>query len=165
VRGNHRGKGQCVITIDDLGFRIRTTRCVKKEKAPMSDRQWWDAVFASIDGRQTHAFVAFLCEDGVFRYGSNPDVHGRTAITSFVDQVFSTFRASAHELERCWDVNDCRIAQGIVTYTRLDNAKVSLPFCNVLTMRGGLAARYEIFVDPTPLFRPVSADEALTVSR
>ena len=38
-----------------------------------------------------------------------------------------------------------------MTYTRLDDAKVSLPFCNVLTMQDNLVARYEIFIDPTPL--------------
>jgi hypothetical protein len=119
----------------------------------MGTRQWWEEVFTCIDGRRTPAFVGFLCEDAMFRYGSNPEVHGRAAIASCVDGVFATFRASAHELQRYWDVADCRIAQGIVTYTRLDDAKVTLPFCNVLTMRDNLAARYEIFVDPTPLFR------------
>jgi SnoaL-like domain len=119
----------------------------------MGTRQWLEKLFASIDARQTRAFVGFLCEDAVFRYGSNPEVHGREAIAHCVDQVFATFRASEHELQRHWDIADCRIAQGIVTYTRLDDAKVSLPFCNVLTMRGDFAARYEIFVDPTPLMR------------
>jgi ketosteroid isomerase-like protein len=115
--------------------------------------QWWGEIFASIDARWTRAFVEFLCEDAIFRYGSSPEVRGRAAIASCVDQVFTTFRASAHELQRHWDVGDCRIAQGIVTYTRLDDEKVSLPFCNVLTMRGDLASRYEVFVDPTPLMR------------
>ena len=119
----------------------------------MKTDEWWKKLFASIDARQTRTFVGFLSGDAMFRYGSNPEVHGREAIAATVDYVFTTFKASAHELTRYWDTSDCRIAQGIVTYTRLDDAKVSLPFCNVLTMRGDLAARYEIFVDPTPLMR------------
>jgi ketosteroid isomerase-like protein len=119
----------------------------------VSTQKWWNELFASIDARQTRAFVGFLTEDAMFRYGSNPEVNGREAIAATVDYVFTTFRASVHELKRHWDASDCRIAQGIVTYTRLDDAKVSLPFCNVLTMRGDRAARYEIFVDPTPLMR------------
>ena len=119
----------------------------------MKTQEWWKELFVSIDSRQTRKFVGFLSEDAMFRYGSNPEVHGREAIAATVDYVFTTFRASLHELQRHWEVADCRIAQGIVTYTRLDDAKVSLPFCNVLTMRGEIASRYEIFVDPTPLAR------------
>lgn len=119
----------------------------------MNINKWWESLFATIDARQTPGFVAYLCEDGLFRYGSNPEIVGRAAIATCVDQVFSTFLASEHELKRCWEVDNCRIAQGVVTYTRLDHAKVSLPFCNVLTMRGTLVERYEIFIDPTPLMQ------------
>jgi SnoaL-like domain len=118
----------------------------------MGTQGWWQELIATIDARQTQAFASFLCEDAVFRYGSNADVHGRAAIATVVDQVFATFRASSHELQRWFEVEDCRIGQGIVTYTRRDHTKVALPFCNVLTMRGDLVSRYEIFIDPTPLY-------------
>jgi ketosteroid isomerase-like protein len=117
----------------------------------MRTRQWLEVLFACIDARRTQEFVALLREDASFRYGSNPDVHGRAAIAACVDHVFTTFRASSHELLRYWDTADCRIAQGVVTYTRLDDTRVSLPFCNVLTMQDNLVARYEIYIDPTPL--------------
>jgi len=117
----------------------------------MATQRWWQDLFAIIDTRQTHAFVRLLCEDASFRYGSNADVQGRAAIGACVDHVFTTFRASSHQLQRCWEIDDCRIGQGIVTYTRLDAQQVVLPFCNVLTMRDGLVSRYEIFIDPTPL--------------
>jgi hypothetical protein len=120
----------------------------------MQTQQWLEKLFASIDARETKEFVGFLTEDASFRYGSNVDVHGRPAIAACVDYVFTTFRASAHQLLRFWDTADCRIAQGVVTYTRLDDAKVSLPFCNLLTMHNNLVARYEIFIDPTPLMSP-----------
>jgi ketosteroid isomerase-like protein len=123
-------------------------------ESKMRTQQWLDELFASIDARQTQAFVGFLSEDAVFRYGSNAEVQGRTAIAACVDYVFTTFRASAHQLLRSWDTADCRIAQGVVTYTRLDERKVSLPFCNVLTMQDNLVSRYEIFIDPTPLMSP-----------
>ena len=100
----------------------------------MQTQQWLEKLFASIDARETKEFVGFLTEDASFRYGSNVDVHGRPAIAACVDYVFTTFRASSHQLLRHWDTADCRIAQGVVTYTRLDDRKVSLPFCNVLTM-------------------------------
>ena len=117
----------------------------------MAIQSWWQQLFATIDERRTEAFVGFLCDDAVFRYGSNAEVPGRAAIAAVVDQVFTTFRASSHHLQRCWEVGDCRIGQGIVTYMRLDRTQVALPFCNVLTMHDNLVARYEIFIDPTPL--------------
>ena len=117
----------------------------------MRTQQWLEELFASIDARETDTFVAFLREDALFRYGSNPAVNGRAAIATCVDQVFATFRASTHQLHRFWETADCRIAQGVVTYTRLDGSKVALPFCNVLTMHDNLVARYEIFIDPTPM--------------
>ena len=120
----------------------------------MQTRQWLDGLFGCIDTRQTQTFVGFLREDALFRYGSNAEVHGRAAIAACVDYVFTTFRASSHQLLRHWDTADCRIAQGVVTYTRLDDRKVSLPFCNVLTMHDNLVSRYEIFIDPTPLMAP-----------
>lgn len=120
----------------------------------MSTEQWLEELFASIDARQTQAFAAFLSEDASFRYGSNPDVRGRAAIAAFVDQIFASFSASSHRLQRYWDTAGCRIAQGVVTYTRLDGSKVSLPFCNVLTMQDELVTNYEIFIDPTPMMSP-----------
>ena len=120
----------------------------------MQSRQWLDDLFRCIDARQTQEFVGFLNEDALFRYGSNAEVHGRAAIAACVDYVFTTFRASSHQLLRHWETADCHIAQGVVTYTRLDDRNVSLPFCNVLTMRDALVSRYEIFIDPTPLMAP-----------
>ncbi len=120
----------------------------------MQTQQWLEKLFASIDARETKEFVGFLSADALFRYGSNVDVHGREAIAACVDYVFTTFRASSHQLLRHWDTADVRIAQGVVTYTRLDDRKVSLPFCNLLTMHNNLVTRYEIFIDPTPLMSP-----------
>lgn len=119
----------------------------------MRSQEWLEKLFGSIDGRQTGAFLGFLSEDASFRYGSNPDVHGRAAIGAVVDQVFASFKACSHEVQRSWDTADCRIAQGLVTYTRLDGSKVTLPFCNIMTMRDDLVSRYEIFIDPTPMMR------------
>lgn len=118
----------------------------------MQSSQWWDSLFASIDAKQTAAFTAVLCEDAVFRYGSGPEVCGRSAIAAVVEQVFASFRSCSHQVLRRWEIDEMRICHGIVSYTRLDDKTVSLPFCNLFTMRGEQVARYEIYIDPTPLF-------------
>lgn len=119
----------------------------------MQSKQWWDSLFRIIDGKQAAEFAAVLTEDAVFRYGSGPEVSGRAAVTAFVEQVFQTFRSCSHRLLRHWDIEDAKICQGVVTYTLSDGRAVQLPFCNVLTTRGEQVARYEIYVDPTPMLQ------------
>jgi ketosteroid isomerase-like protein len=113
--------------------------------------QWWTRLFSCIDARQAASFARLLCEDAVFRYGSNAEVCGRSAIASFVEQFFATLRSCEHRVQQRWEFDDARICHGLVTYTRLDGQAIELPFCNVMTLRGDLILRYEIFIDPTPL--------------
>ena len=144
---NRRTKDLLAITLARLHFFIRT-----RDGNEMQTQQWLEKLFASIDARQTNEFVGFLSADALFRYGSNVDVHGREAIAACVDYVFTTFRASSHQLLRHWDTADVRIAQGVVTYTRLDGAQVTIPFVNVFYLRGDKVARYLIYIDNGPLF-------------
>lgn len=118
--------------------------------------QWWTQLFSCIDARQAATFARFLCEDAVFRYGSTPEVQGRAAIATFVEQFFATLRSCEHRLLQRWEFGECRICRGLVTYTRLDGRAIELPFCNIMTMRGDLILRYEVFVDPTPLSAPAA---------
>jgi ketosteroid isomerase-like protein len=117
----------------------------------MTTQDWRQRLFASIDAKDAPAFASFLCEDGTFRYGSGPEITGRAAVEAVVRQVFESFRSCAHRLDRHWDLPDCRICQGVVTYTLHNGKSVPLQFCNVMTMRGELVSRYEIYVDPTPV--------------
>ena len=44
------------------------------------------------------------------------------------------------------------VAEGLVTYTRLDGSQVKLPFVNVFDLSGDEVARYLIYIDNAPLF-------------
>jgi len=118
----------------------------------MQNRDWWQRLFASIDGKQTQDFVSFLAEDGEFRFGNGPPVHGRAAVGAYVDGFFGMIRSSKHELVRAWNDDGTAVCEGNVTYTRLDGSKVTLPFVNVFYMRGKDIARYLIYIDNAPLF-------------
>ena len=48
------------------------------------------------------------------------------------------------------------VSQGVVTYTRLDGGKVTVPFVNVFSMQGKLVQDYLIYVDNTPLYAPAA---------
>lgn len=120
----------------------------------MLDNSRYDALFGSIDGKHTDAFLSFLTEDAVFRYGSGPDVTGRAAIGAAVGQFFATIQSSSHRLRRLWQQPDSAVCQGDVRYVRLDGRSITVPFCNVFELRDAKISRYEIYIDPTPLLAP-----------
>jgi ketosteroid isomerase-like protein len=109
-------------------------------------------LFASIDAKDAQRFLAFLTEDALFRYGSNPPVTGQAAIRAQVEQVFGSIRSCTHRLDQVWYPPGFAICQGEVTYVRLDGRSIAIPFCNVFQLQDGKIARYEIYIDPTPLF-------------
>src|SRR6186713_670565 len=80
-------------------------------------KTWARTLFDSIDAKDATAFVAFLCDDAVFRYGSGAQVQGREAIRMLVDGVFASFRACCHESLQAWSAGERRIFEGFVTYT------------------------------------------------
>jgi hypothetical protein len=117
----------------------------------MSRNEWWRRLLASVDARQTQEFLSYLQPDAVFRYGSAPAAVGQIAIGTVVEKFLASFRATSHKIERTWEIQECTICQGEVTYVLLDGTEVTLPFCNVLSLAGEKVARYEIYIDPTPL--------------
>ena len=46
----------------------------------MSHQEWWRALFACIDAKQTRQFLTYLSPDALFRYGSAPPAIGHAAI-------------------------------------------------------------------------------------
>jgi ketosteroid isomerase-like protein len=115
-------------------------------------RDWWDRLFASIDGKDTAGFLGFLTEDGEFRFGSSPSVHGHADIGAAVDAFFGMIAASRHRMIRSWEDAGSAVCEGEVTYTRPDGKQVTLPFTNVFDLRDGKVARYLIYIDQSPLF-------------
>ncbi|MCC7198449.1 MAG: nuclear transport factor 2 family protein [Gammaproteobacteria bacterium] len=113
---------------------------------------WWTQLFDAIDRKDTVAFLGFLTEDAVFQFGNAPPVHGRVAIGAAVSGFFGAIGGSRHQLLRSFTGPDARACQGEVSYTRLDGSTVTVPFANVLAMRGELVAGYHIYIDLTPLF-------------
>ena len=111
-----------------------------------------DELFASIDSMDTESFVRFLTEDGTFRFGSAPSVAGREAVGAAVGGFFSTIAGLKHEIRRVISEGDTIVCEGEVTYTRHDGSDVTLPFCDVFEVSGGLISVYLIYMDIGPLF-------------
>jgi ketosteroid isomerase-like protein len=117
----------------------------------MAQPAWITQLFASIDAMDPDAFVSFVTDDAVFRYGSNPPTEGKRAIREAVAGVFSMFRGIGHTLEGTWVHPDAVFVQGLVHYTRHDGSTITLPFLNCFKMRGEKVREYLIYIDPTPL--------------
>ena len=120
----------------------------------MPDRNWWTALFASVDTKDTPRFLDYLADDAGFRYGSAARVTGKAAIREAVDTFFASIASSTHRIERCWEGSGAAVCEGTVQYVRRDARQVELPFCNVLALENGRVSDYRIYIDPAPLFAP-----------
>ncbi len=122
----------------------------------MSITPWVRDLFATIDRKDAAAFAAFLTDDAVFRFGSQPPVAGRPAVQAAVEAFFGMITGLRHELRSEWKGSDSLVVEGDVTYTRLDGSKVTLPFADVFDLRGKAVRAYKIYIDAAPLFAPAA---------
>jgi limonene-1,2-epoxide hydrolase len=109
-------------------------------------------LFVSIDSMDTEGFLGFIGPDGEFRFASAPPVKGHAAIREAVDGFFSSITALSHELQRVVADGDAVVCEGEVTYTRHDGSRITLPFCNVFEIHGGMISLYRIYIDIAPLY-------------
>lgn len=118
----------------------------------MDTRGWIHSIEKTIDAKDSNAFADFITEDGIFRFGNQPEVKGRKAIADYVAAFFSMIKSSQHKLVNVWDNKDSITWQGQVTYTRLDGKQVMVNFVNIFYMKDKLISDYLIYIDNSPLF-------------
>lgn len=109
-------------------------------------------LFAAIDANDAAAFVGYLTEDAVFRFGSAPAVSGRAAIQAAVDGFFGTIAGCSHQVHNTLASGSTLVCEGEVTYTRVDGSLIILPFTDVFEYDGDLIAQYKIYMDISPLY-------------
>ena len=111
-----------------------------------------DGLFASIDKKDTDAFLGYLAEDASFRFGSAPPVTGHAAIREGVDGFFASIAGSEHSLINIVGNDHILVCEGEVTYNRHDGSIITLPFTNVFDVDGERIAHYKIYIDIAPLY-------------
>jgi ketosteroid isomerase-like protein len=109
-------------------------------------------LFKSIDRKDTDAFVSFLSENVVFRFGNAEPVRGKASVRDAVHGFFGSIKALHHVVHESWDTGSALVCHGIVTYTRHDSSTLTVPFANVLTVENGLFSEYLIFADVSELY-------------
>ncbi|MGB5331847.1 MAG: nuclear transport factor 2 family protein [Woeseiaceae bacterium] len=109
-------------------------------------------MFAAIDRKDAQAFVGFLTEDAVFRFGSAPAVRGREAIAAAVDGFFGTIAGCSHAVQNTLADGTTLVCEGEVTYRRHNGTEITLPFTDIFEFHGDLIAQYKIYIDIGPLY-------------
>lgn len=109
-------------------------------------------MFAAIDAQDGAAFVAYLTEDAIFRFGSAPPVQGRSSIQAAVEGFFATIAGCKHTIFNSLRQDDTLVCEGEVAYQRRDGREVVLPFTDVLEYSGDLISQYKIYIDIGPLY-------------
>lgn len=109
-------------------------------------------LFEAIDAQDGAAFVGYLTDDAVFRFGSSPAVQGRAAVQAAVEGFFGTIGGLAHSIDKTIRDRNTLVCEGEVTYTRHDGSTIAIPFVDVFEFQDGLIAEYKIYIDIGPLY-------------
>jgi ketosteroid isomerase-like protein len=104
-------------------------------------------VFGDVDRMDAKAFASHLAEDCVLRFANADEVAGREAIEAAIAGFFSTIKGLRHHVVEQWDVDDTTIVQLEVTYTRMDDHRVTIPAVTIYRRGRDLIDEYRIYVD------------------
>ena len=114
--------------------------------------EWLGSLFTAIDNKDTETFLEYLTDNALFRFGSAPAVRGSETIRAAVAGFLDTIKGSTHSLANTLANGSTLVCEGEVTYQRLNNSELTLPFVNVFELDGELIAHYKIYIDIAPLY-------------
>ncbi|WP_455201157.1 nuclear transport factor 2 family protein [Kaarinaea lacus] len=118
----------------------------------MSDNNWINQLFQSIDSKDSDAFLTFLAEDVFFRFGNAEPIHGKNNAGNVVRGFFESIKALQHDISETCSVDDSVICHGFVTYTKHDGSPLTVPFANIFKMEDEKIKEYLIYVDVSELY-------------
>ena len=117
----------------------------------MTDCTFVKNVFHTVDNLDSAGFVDFFCETGLFRFANQPPIQGKEAIETVVAAFFKSLKTLSHKNLEVWQVENAVIINGWVTYTRLNNSQLKIPFSVTLKLSNGLIQEYLVFMDNSEL--------------
>jgi ketosteroid isomerase-like protein len=121
---------------------------------PVGKTERIEQLFQSIDTRNTDAFLTFLTDDVMFRFGNAEPVKGKEEVGNAVQGFFESIQALSHDLHEILEHPDAVVCHGMVTYTRHDSSTLTVPFANIFGMSGDSIRDYLIFIDVSQLYNP-----------
>ena len=109
-------------------------------------------LFTAIDTTDTDRFLQCIATNATFRFGSAEAVSGHEAIGAAVDGFFVSIAGVQHRIKRTVANGSALVCEGEVTYTRLDDSRITLPFANIFEIENNLISDYRIYIDIAPLY-------------
>ena len=109
-------------------------------------------LFQAIDRKDAKEFSTFLSPDCVFIFGNLPEVTGSENITEFVEEFFLSIDGLSHTISEYWTIPEGLVCHGLVTYTRNDSSKLTVPFANIFKVDSHGIKEYLIFTDTSDLY-------------
>ena len=121
----------------------------------MTEHQWLQGLFNSIDNKDTTAFLGYLTDGCSFRFGNMPAVNGRDSIGQSVTAFLDSIKSVSHKIVESWSTAEQLTCHGMVTYQRLDGGLLTVPFANIMKKKAGSERIHEylIFADTSELYR------------
>lgn len=113
---------------------------------------WLNDLFTVIDFKDAKDLGQFLSEDVKFCFANQAPVIGRDAVVASIDAFFQSIKSLSHSIEDVVDDDNRLICRGQVTYTRLDDSELTVPFSNWFYQRDELITDYLVFADNSALF-------------
>ena len=114
-------------------------------------KDWLKQIFTIIDRKDSEGFPLFFTDNAVFRFANAPAVSGKDNIRKAVHDFFVTIKALRHHVTGVWEFENVVVCEGDVTYTRLDDKVVTVPFVDIFRTKDGLIEDYRVYVDIAPL--------------
>ncbi len=111
-----------------------------------------DELFQAIDRKDAKEFLTFLSPDCVFRFGNLAEVTGNENIAEFVDNFFKSIDDLSHTVSEYWTIPEGLVCHGMVTYTRKNGSKLTVPFANIFKVDSYGIKEYLIFTDTSDLY-------------
>jgi ketosteroid isomerase-like protein len=119
----------------------------------MADNDWVNDLFQAIDKRDTEAFLTFLSDDVFFRFGNAEPAHGKNNVGNVVRGFFNSIKGIQHDINETWSMDGKTVCHGFVTYTRLDDTSLTVPFAVILQTNMDKIHEYLIYADVSQLYQ------------
>ena len=110
-------------------------------------------MYNAIDAKDSEGMCNFLTEDSSFTFANMPAVIGKSNIIAFLDGFFQSIKGLHHTVAETRYSDDAWFANGMVTYTRLNETTLRVPFAVLLKMKSDLILDYRIYVDASELYK------------
>ena len=115
-------------------------------------KEYVERLLEGIDSFDPAKFAGFLTDDVYFRFGNSAPINGREGVESAIASFFAGIKHIKHRLVRSMQCDDVVIAEMQVDYVDQWGRPLSVPVCNLMTVRDDLICDYRIFIDNSALF-------------